>query len=76
VYRGTSSYSSDITMTIRDNKIYKGTSNYSSDILANIRNGKIYDKTSNYTSDVLFTIKGDLSIEELAGVWWVVNYIH
>jgi hypothetical protein len=73
VYRGTSSYTSDIVMTIRDSKIYKGTSTYTSYILANIIDGKVYDKTSSYTCDILFTIKGDLTIEELVGVWWMVK---
>ena len=74
MYRGTSSYTSDIIMTIRDSRIYKGTSNYTSDILAHFSEGKVYDKTSGYTSDVLFTIKGDLTEVELVAVWWVVNY--
>jgi hypothetical protein len=61
-------------MTIRDGKIYRGTSSYTSDILAHYEDGRVYDKTSGYTSDILFTVKGDLTIEELAAVWWVVHY--
>ena len=33
LYRGTSTYTSDILATVRDGKVYSGTSSYTSDIL-------------------------------------------
>ena len=57
IYKGTSSYTSDILYTVRDGKVYKKHSNYTSDIVCTVRKDRIYKSTSNYTSDVLYTIR-------------------
>ena len=57
VYKGTSSYLSDILYTVRGGKVYKGRSNYTSDIRCTIRGHEIYKGTGNYRSDVLYTVR-------------------
>ena len=42
VYKGTSTYSSDIICNLKEGKVYKKTSTYSSDILLNIKDAKLY----------------------------------
>ena len=37
VYKGTSSYSSDVICNLSDGKVYKKNSSYSSDVICNIR---------------------------------------
>ena len=58
VYKGNSSYSSDIQFTIRNGKVYKGSSSYSSDVVFTIKDGKLYKGNSNYTSDIFANKKG------------------
>ena len=41
VFKGTSSYSSDVICNLNDDKIHKGTSTYSSDVICNIDDNKI-----------------------------------
>ena len=75
MYKGTSQYTSDILLTIRDGRIYRGTSTYNQDILATIRDGKVYAGTSQYTSDIRFTFDGPLLLEEFVAVWFAVMYV-
>ena len=35
IYRGNSSYTSDVVMNFRDGNIYRGTSSYTSDVIIN-----------------------------------------
>ena len=58
VYKGNSSYSSDILYTVRKGKVYKGSSSYSSDVLFNIKDGKLYDGNSSYSSDIFANKRG------------------
>jgi hypothetical protein len=74
VYKGSSSYSGDIIMTIRDGKIYKGTSSYSGDIIATIRDGKVYTGSSSYSGDISFTISGYATIQEFVAIWHALQY--
>ena len=57
IYKGTSSYTSDILYTVRDKKVYDRTSSYSSDVIFTIRDGKAYKGNSSYTSDVAYTLR-------------------
>ena len=57
IYKGNSTYSSDIIFTINDSKVYKGNSNYSVDILFVLRDGRLYKGNSSYYSDVICTKK-------------------
>ena len=57
VYKGTSSFTSDVICTVRDGKVYKGTSDFQRDLLFTIRDGKIYKGTSTFTSDILATVR-------------------
>ena len=57
VYKGNSSYSSDVICTLRGNKVYKGNSSYQSDILCRIDDNKVYRGNSSYNSDIQFTIR-------------------
>ncbi|MBP5583353.1 MAG: hypothetical protein J6X43_05300 [Bacteroidales bacterium] len=53
VYKGTSTYSSDVICNSKDGKIYKGNSSYSSDVLVTIRDKMIYKGNSSYSSDII-----------------------
>ena len=57
VYKGNSSYSSDVLCTLKDNKVYKGNSSYNNDILCHIDDNKVYKGTSSYSNDILYTIR-------------------
>jgi hypothetical protein len=74
VYRGSSSYSSDVVFTIKDGKLYKGNSNYNSDIFANKKGLKVYKNNSSYSSDVDFTLSDNVTIEQFVAIWYAVKY--
>jgi hypothetical protein len=57
VYKGTSTFTSDIVCTVRDGKVYQGTSDFQRNILFTLRDGKIYKGTSSFTSDILATVR-------------------
>ena len=59
IYKGTSSYSSDVIYTVEEGNVYRGTSSYTSDIVFTIRDSKIYKGTSTYTSDILAHIENN-----------------
>lgn len=56
VYKGTSTYSSDVICTVKDGNVYKKTSSYSSDILRHVSKKQVYKGNSNYISDVIYNI--------------------
>ena len=56
VYKGTSSYSSDVICNLNNSKVYKKTSSYSSDVICNVSGSKVYKGTSSYSSDVLYNV--------------------
>ncbi len=76
VYKGTSTFTSDVVCTVRDGKVYRKTSSFTSDILATVRDGKVYEGTSNFQRDVLFTVDGYLTVEEFFAVWHAVRYVY
>ena len=55
IYRGNSTYTSDILFTWDGRYLYVGNSTYTSDILCTITNGHLYRGRSTYTSDILLT---------------------
>ena len=55
VFKGTSTYNSDVVCHIDAGKVYKGTSPYSSDILARFDGTSLYRGNSSYSSDVVMT---------------------
>lgn len=57
VFKGNSTYTSDIICNLQDGKVYKGASRYSSDILLNIDGNRIYKGASRYSSDIVCTLK-------------------
>ena len=57
VYKGNSSYTSDVICNLKGDKVYKGNSSYQSDILCRIDDNKVYKGNSSYSSDILFTIR-------------------
>jgi hypothetical protein len=56
VYKGTSSYTSDVICTVEDGNVYKKTSSYTSDILCHVAKNRVYKGNSNYTGDVIYTV--------------------
>ncbi|MBR4114863.1 MAG: hypothetical protein IKK40_02510, partial [Bacteroidales bacterium] len=54
VYKGTSTYSSDVICNLKDGKIYKGNSSYSSDVLVTIRDNR-YTKVIPHIVATYFT---------------------
>ncbi len=76
VYKGTSTFTSDIVCTVRDGKVYKRTSSFTSDVIATVRSHQIYKGTSSFRSDVLFTVDGYLTVEEFFAVWHAVRYVY
>ena len=53
IYKGTSSYRSDIRFTWDGKYLYKGTSQYRSDVILSYDGENIYKGTSTYRSDIL-----------------------
>lgn len=58
IYRGNSTYSSDILYSCDGRYLYKGNSGYSSDILFTFDGKYLYDGKSTYSSDVLLAFDG------------------
>jgi hypothetical protein len=56
VFRGTSSYSSDVICNLNNGKVYKKTTSYSSDLICNINGSKVYKGKRSYSSDVLYNL--------------------
>ena len=59
IYKGTSSYRSDIRFTWDGKHLYTGTSQYRSDIICSYDGEYIYKDTSTYRSDILFRWDGN-----------------
>ena len=55
IYRGNSTYSSDILYTYDGRYLYRGRSTYSSDILYTYYRGHVYHGRSTYSSDIVCT---------------------
>lgn len=55
VYRGRSSYESDVVGTWRDGRLYARTSSYQRDILFTYRDNRVYANSSVYRHDVLLS---------------------
>ena len=62
VYRGNSTYSSDIVCTWDGRYLYRGRSTYSSDIVYTYCNGHVYQGRSTYSSDIVCTTDGHIPI--------------
>lgn len=58
IYKGNSTYSSDVILTFDGKYIYNGKSTYSSDAIATFDGKYIYKGRSTYSSDVMFTYDG------------------
>ena len=56
VFKGTSTYSSDVICTLNNSKVYKKSSSYSSDVVCTINGSKVYKANSSYSSDVMYTV--------------------
>lgn len=56
IYKGTSSYHSDIRFTWDGKYLYKGTSQYRSDVILSYDGENIYKGTSTYRSDILLSL--------------------
>ena len=65
MYRGNSTYISDILCTYDGKYLYNGNSTYSSDIVLTYDGRHVYDGRSTYSSDILYTIKGSIPIAVL-----------
>ena len=65
LYRGNSTYSSDILCTYDGKYLYNGNSTYSSDIVLTYDGRYVYDGRSTYSSDILYTIQGRIPIAVL-----------
>ena len=53
IYRGNSSYSSDIVCTHDQGKVYRGNSTYSSDVIARFDGTNLYRGNSSYNNDIV-----------------------
>lgn len=62
IYRGNSTYSSDILYTYDGLYLYRGRSTYSSDILYTYYRGHVYHGRSTYSSDIVCTTDGHIPI--------------
>ena len=62
IYRGRSTYTSDIIATWDGKYIYQGRSTYMSDIIATVTGQHVYQGRSTYSSDILYTISGHLPV--------------
>ena len=58
IYRGNSTYSSDILYSWDGRYLYRGNSSYTSDIIATWDGRFLYRGRSNYSSDTLYTFDG------------------
>ena len=58
LYRGNSTYSSDIVLTFDGKYVYSGKSSYSSDIILTFDGKYIYSGKSTYSSDAIATFDG------------------
>ena len=65
IYRGNSTYTSDIIATWDGKHLLEGRSTYSSDILYTISGKHVYRGRSTYTSDILYTFSGHIPIPVL-----------
>ncbi len=65
LYRGNSSYSSDILYTWDGKSLYRGNSSYSSDILYTFDGKHVYRGRSSYSSDILYSFDGPLPLPVL-----------
>ena len=68
LYRGRSSYSSDILYTWDGRYIYRGRSTYSSDILCTYDGRYLYRGNSTYSSDILYTTDAILPVPLLIAI--------
>lgn len=85
IYRGKSSYSSDIVANVKGNIVYKGSSRYQSSAMFNFDGKYIRYGTSHYDSDIIATYvdgklyqgKGTYTSDIIAtysrGVWYEGN---
>jgi hypothetical protein len=74
IYKGSSTMHFDeVTYTIIDNKVYKGNSNGSTfDCVYTYEDGKLYEGDSTSVFDLLYTIKGFVSLSQIAGLLLLV----
>lgn len=62
IYRGNSTYSSNVLYTWDGRHLYRGRSTYSSDILYTIDDTHVYRGRSTYSSHILLTLSGKIPI--------------
>lgn len=62
IYRGNSTYTSDILYTWDGRYLYRGNSTYSSDILCTYDGRYVYEGRSTYTSDILLTYSAPIPL--------------
>ena len=65
IYRGNSTYTSNIIATWDGKYIYEGRSTYISDIMNTVTGKHVYRGRSTYNSDILYTITGRIPIPVL-----------
>ena len=57
IYKGTSTFFSDVLYTVRDGKVYKERSAFSSDIVCSVIGHEIHEGDSKFTSSVRYTVR-------------------
>lgn len=65
LYRGNSTYTSDILYTWDGRRLYHGNSTYTSNVLLTIAQENLYSGNSTYASDILYTINGTIPVPVL-----------
>ena len=68
IYKGRSSYSSDVILTFDGKYVYKGRSSSYSDIIMTYDGKYLYKGRSNYSSDIIATTEGYLPIALILAV--------
>ena len=62
MYRGGSTYTSNILYTFDGKYLYRGNSTYSSDIIYTFDGQRVYRGNSTYSSDILYTLDGEIPV--------------
>ena len=69
IFKGASTYTSDILYTWDGKRLYRGNSTYQSDTVLTYDGKHVYKGQSSYRSDILLTTDATIPIALLASMW-------
>lgn len=73
VYKGSSTFDSDIVMTIENGNVYKGNSTFYYDVLTTIADKSVYSESSTFYNNMIFNSNTTLSIAEFVAIWHALS---